>query len=628
MKKALLSLTTILWLSVSYGQQLVRLCEYKAENNVRQLYIPPDPSIFSSGKTASSSIIINYSGSWPVEAKAAFEFAAMIWEHTITSPIPIKIDAYWTPISEKYLALTGTYYGFKNFASTDPKYLPDTDYPIALANKMMNKDFYTSVSDITIEVNSIKQNDFYFGNDGNTPVTQYDFVMIIVHEIAHGLGWSASTKKEGTNPIVFKPNGSPNTYDNNIVDGAGKRLSSLTSPSDALTQFCTSDNLFFDGIKARAANNGNSPKLYAPATWEPGSSISHLHEGTFGTASGNALMTNGQSKGEAIHNPGAIGIGVLNDIGWEAVIYDPTGIEDEIEIGGYDPVLQNNIIPTVLTVGGTYVYFVNFTDYDPMGDYLTLVELTLEVSHEEGYYIHKYYSYPNDAHNFFITLNDLPTGYKWNRNFNGQVYAKIKAVGTDNDYEYHTDEVPILINYRPDKPELQIKDYKNPGLAKYDNRNCSTQEIGFFAKGTTYYDIYYGKVGTYSYYSIKVQEGVNNYEITGLDEYSNYEFLVGATNDFGQIWSAPAYRYACKPKILALPVPARERIKFIIEIPNTKIKEVHVSKLDNPTIEKTQIFQPERKEAEMQIEEMPSGLYVAKIKDDKEQIHIIKFLKE
>jgi hypothetical protein len=78
----------------------------------------------------------------------------------------------------------------------------------------------------------------------------------------------------------------------------------------------TSNNLFWNGNKGKAANGGNRPRLYAPNPFQPGSSASHLDEATFGAGNPNSLMTPQIGQGERIVDPGTITLGVLDDVGW------------------------------------------------------------------------------------------------------------------------------------------------------------------------------------------------------------------------------------------------------------------------------------------------------------------------
>ena len=61
---------------------------------------------------------------------------------------------------------------------------------------------------------------------------------------------------------------------------------------------------------------------YAPTTWRPGSSYSHL--GEIYNSTPNALMTYSLAKGETNYNPGPIVLGIFRDMGWSTgPIYTP-----------------------------------------------------------------------------------------------------------------------------------------------------------------------------------------------------------------------------------------------------------------------------------------------------------------
>ena len=65
--------------------------------------------------------------------------------------------------------------------------------------------------------------------------------------------------------------------------------------------------------------------LFAPATFDVGSSVSHQDERSYPGGTPNALMTPSIANGEAIRTPGPVILGVLEDIGWN-VVYDPTAV--------------------------------------------------------------------------------------------------------------------------------------------------------------------------------------------------------------------------------------------------------------------------------------------------------------
>jgi len=99
-------------------------------------------------------------------------------------------------------------------------------------------------------------------------------------------------------------------------DGSGTPLINYASGSAALGTALTSNNIWFHGSNAMAANSGQRVKMYAPTTWSGGSSYSHLDYATFNNTS-NQLMVYAFTDGESVHDPGAITRGLFKDLGWK-----------------------------------------------------------------------------------------------------------------------------------------------------------------------------------------------------------------------------------------------------------------------------------------------------------------------
>jgi len=105
-------------------------------------------------------------------------------------------------------------------------------------------------------------------------------------------------------------------YDRLTESGAGARLLSFANGSTRLGDQLRSNNVWFDSPQVRSASGGNRARLYAPATFQPGSSYSHLNDATYRRRNPNSLMTPFLGGGEAIHNPGPITRAVFSSIGW------------------------------------------------------------------------------------------------------------------------------------------------------------------------------------------------------------------------------------------------------------------------------------------------------------------------
>lgn len=259
---------------------------------------------------ANADIQVTYTN-FPANAMAAFQAAVNTWEATISSNVVIRIQASWTNLgSTGILGSAGPTTIHRNFSGgTTNRW-----YPAALANKIAGQDLNGGTADIVAQFNSQFPN-WYFGTSGPTPANQYDLQSVVLHEIGHGLGLFTSFTQSGSQ-IVWGNGGFPYIQDNYVVNGSNTLLITFTSGSAALKTQATSNNVFWNGPKGKAANGGSNPKLYAPNPWRQGSSLSHLDEATYPPGNVNSLMTPSIGQGERIVAPGPITVGLLQDSGW------------------------------------------------------------------------------------------------------------------------------------------------------------------------------------------------------------------------------------------------------------------------------------------------------------------------
>ncbi len=287
-----------------------------------------------------STIKVNYIGNWPANAKNAFDYAKHIWEVTLNSPVTTVVSATWENLGTNVLGSTRPSDAIRFTTNPAPGgAVVNTWYPIALANKLGSKDYNSSAVEIIASFNSGFPS-WYFGTDGKVGANQYDFASVALHELAHGLGFAGSMVviNWGT-PARQGSWGSgtpyPFIFDRLAVNQQDQFLvQTYQNGSLALADQLTSNGLYFDGPHARAANGGQKPKLYAPPVWELGSSFSHLDETTYPAAGGNALMTPYLYNGEVEHAPGAITMGIFQDLGW--------GLRPNYPPRAYLPLLSGN----------------------------------------------------------------------------------------------------------------------------------------------------------------------------------------------------------------------------------------------------------------------------------------------
>lgn len=287
-------------------------------------------------KQKSATIQVNYDGNFPSEARTAFERAVEIWERHISSPIPIVIDARYEDLGAGTLGSAGP---FLALVDTDGDENPDTYLGFPLLDAITGENQFEDQTDVDVVARfNSGRNDWHFGEDP-APSGTIDFTSVVLHEIGHGLNYiSVSNYNSGSGGygIDIDQSGQidedervPGPYLEALVeeqsDGSLLSLVNETefpNPSRGLGRAFTSNSLFFTGEKAEeAADQGSGPaqpKIYAPFTFEPGSSISHLDEGTYPFESTNALMTPVAEKAETNRLPGPIVCGQLLDMGWTA----------------------------------------------------------------------------------------------------------------------------------------------------------------------------------------------------------------------------------------------------------------------------------------------------------------------
>ncbi len=209
---------------------------------------------------------------------------------------------------------------------TNPAYAKDTSYGSALANHLKGSDLNPDKSEISTSFNidlddpgKFPDNHWYYGTDGKPDKGGFDFVTTALHEIAHGLDFLTRAfslpPPQDSGGFV---GGIPSAMDRfDIVGSTGKLLTSSSILSSACKGVLRiSDDVFFNGPTAKAANGGKAVKLFDPTTFQSGSSMSHLDSSV-----GTDLMLPGGSDG--FTTPTDIDLGILTDIGW-TIIPEPS----------------------------------------------------------------------------------------------------------------------------------------------------------------------------------------------------------------------------------------------------------------------------------------------------------------
>jgi len=285
-----------------------------AGNRTNRIYIPPPARFLArSDARGKASIKILQSG-FPANALGALKYATSILESVLPAGTRITLSASWERISTAGVLANSSTTGFAPGWGINA-FKPNVLYPVALAEKIAGENLNDTLdADLTLRVNNTIN--WYFGTDGNTPGIKYDLVTVIIHEVCHGLGFYDSFTTTGTSGL-YGLGGYPLIYDVFTENLFGKKLTDtllFNNPSNDLYKELTGGNVYFSGPLLKTYLSGTRARLYAPSTWDAGSSISHLDENT--TLEPNTLMTPFIDMGEAIHDPGKLTMSILGDLGW------------------------------------------------------------------------------------------------------------------------------------------------------------------------------------------------------------------------------------------------------------------------------------------------------------------------
>lgn len=242
----------------------------------------------------------------PDPARPALESAAAAWGGVLASPIPIAVSACWTETPAcGGLACGGTTQFLFNSPNTP---FIDTAYPAALANALAGQDLVPG-PEISIAFRAGHSWDFASDPPGN-------FVTVAEHELGHGLGFTGNLY--ASYGVGFCGDGllgplypCPTVFDRFVVDSLGVTLLDYKTPDPRILGQKLVSDANFGGPNAFARYLNADPKLYTPAEFVQGSSLSHLDTGFSGTAE--ALML----PFDPVAGIGPVTRGIFQDLGWK-----------------------------------------------------------------------------------------------------------------------------------------------------------------------------------------------------------------------------------------------------------------------------------------------------------------------
>lgn len=136
------------------------------------------------------------------QRRIAAQYGAALWGSVLKSEVPILVGAQFTSLGPGILGSAGSNGAFVNI----PNGKPGVVYGMALADALAGFDL--GPGRVDINTNFSTNFAFYYGLDGKAPAGLTNFLDVIMHEYAHGLGF-ASFANVSTGALIA---GFPDAY--------------------------------------------------------------------------------------------------------------------------------------------------------------------------------------------------------------------------------------------------------------------------------------------------------------------------------------------------------------------------------------------------------------------------------
>jgi hypothetical protein len=257
----------------------------------------------------------------------AFQYAADLWGAGLTSVPTIVVEAEMNSLpcvqNSGVLGFAGPASAYRVFLNQP---LADTWYPIALANAIAGTDLNpnpTTGIEIGAEFNSnidgnpgcLQGAEWYYGYDGNPQSGQIDFVTVVMHEIAHGLGFltfvdlATGEKLLGSDDAYMVHLNRAGVTPGDYPDMNDAQRVSASKADPALRWTGPMTTLTHPTIPVTAGTNAQYVRVHAPFQQQPGSSVSH-----FSTSVTPSEVMEPAYTG-ADHDP-SLAFSLMDDLGW------------------------------------------------------------------------------------------------------------------------------------------------------------------------------------------------------------------------------------------------------------------------------------------------------------------------
>jgi hypothetical protein len=215
-----------------------------------------------------------------------FARAAQIWEAKLKPKNDILVLSSFAALGANVLGSAGAIQIFANFPGAE---LPNTWYPVALANQLAGVDLAPCGVPLTatcfdIQARFSSQFNFYLGFDNNDGPGQSDLLAVVLHELGHGLGFANFVNEvDGTQPLALG-----DVYSQYTLDVDTNKIWNNMTNAERMTSAVNVRKVSWNGINV----NQDVPAVLAPG--DPSVvplSPASLQPMSLGTASFGAPLT-------------------------------------------------------------------------------------------------------------------------------------------------------------------------------------------------------------------------------------------------------------------------------------------------------------------------------------------------
>ncbi|WP_305804641.1 PA domain-containing protein [Stenotrophomonas sp. YIM B06876] len=220
------------------------------------------------------------------QRRIVYQFAADLWGSLLQNTPEIRVGASFQPLActdtGGTLGSAGAYWIAADFPGAP---LPGAVYHGALAKAISGQELESYPVDITSRFNAnlgspgcLTSSGWYYGLDGNTPAGKISFLDVVMHEIAHGLGFSGFV---GYSSGVLGERAGAVGYSDPYTHNAFDNIRNLRFTAAGMTN---SDRAAAIRTRGRPGWDGANVKAQVPM-WLEGATVLQVSGGTLNLVS-------------------------------------------------------------------------------------------------------------------------------------------------------------------------------------------------------------------------------------------------------------------------------------------------------------------------------------------------------